>query len=186
MQRPCWKVYKIANIAREVADPKRLAYSHRLKDLAHTTLSERSIYSIMKTTLICFKFAHELQALIKINYNRIISWKISVWVWKTKARLSNQNNKILKCYNFSHTTMTAASICFKSVSLALVYFAEIQYSSINLFEKKSVSSFKNESDLQLSGWQSSERSIFSITKKTPICFKFTHERHNTIFCWIQV
>ena len=120
-----WKVCKIANIAREGANPKRLAYSHWLRscyfayfNMATTfiCLSERSIASRKPHWFASYlHLSCALLSLVKIKYNRITSWKKSVWVWKTKARLSNQNSKVLKCYNFSHTIITAASICFANL-----------------------------------------------------------------------
>ena len=150
-----------------------------------TTLSKRSIASWKPHWFASnLHMSCTLLSLVKIKYNRIISWKRSVWVWKTKARLSNQNNKVLKCYNFSHTTMTAASICFKSTyKLGISIFC---WTSINLFEKNLCWVLRTKAITLASGWQSSERSIFSITKTTLICFKFTHELHNIIFYWIQV
>ena len=66
----------------------------------------------------------------------------------------------------------------------ILSFAEFQY---RIFWKKSVLSLENESD-DCPKRQSSERSIFnhSVIKVTPICFKFTHELHIIIFCWIPV
>ena len=104
--------------------------------------SERLIFShsIMKTTPICFKFAHSWAA----HYHLLLKSSIKILgknlreFDKRKRWLSNNSSEKLI---FSHSTMLHRFASNLHTSWTLVSFATIQY---KIFSKKSVLSLKNE------------------------------------------